>query len=101
MINLTRLSGFVRRGRAENRIHRVIHNWAPMHEHPQFGVSRKSINELLRECWAVSPGMVLRLARLFATDAEFWLNLQRAVHLYHARVATTADVTQIQPLCVP
>ena len=101
MINLTRLSGFVRRRRAENRIHGVIHNWAPMHEHPQLGVSRKSINALLRECWVVSPGMVLRLARLFATDVEFWLNLQRAVHLYHARVATTADVTQIQPLCVP
>lgn len=100
MINLTRLSGFVRRRRAENRIHRVIHNWAPMHEHRQLRVSRKSINELLRECWAVSPGMALRLGRLFANDAEFWLNLQRAVNLYHARVATTADVTQIQPLCV-
>jgi hypothetical protein len=69
--HFTRLSGFVRRRRAENRIHRVIHNWAPIHEHPQFGVSRKSINELLRECWAVSPGMVLRLAELFATGAEF------------------------------
>ena len=101
MINLTRLSGFVRRRRAENRIHRVIHNWAPLYEHPQLGVSRKSINEQLRECWVVSPGIVLRLARLFGTDAEFWLNLQRAMHLYHARVATTADVTQIQPLCVP
>lgn len=38
------------------------------------GVSRQSINELLRERWSVSPEMALRLGRLFGNSAEFWLN---------------------------
>ena len=38
------------------------------------GVSRQSINELLRGRRAVSPEMALRLSRLFGNSAEFWLN---------------------------
>ena len=45
-----------------------------------LGVSRQSINELLRERRAVSPEMAIRLARLFGNSAEFWLNAQRAVN---------------------
>ena len=36
-----------------------------------LGVSRQSINELLRERRAVSPEMALRLGRLFGNSAEF------------------------------
>jgi antitoxin HigA-1 len=43
------------------------------------GVSRQSINELLRGRRAVSPEMSLRLAKLFGKSPEFWLNAQRAV----------------------
>ena len=43
-----------------------------------IGVSRQSINELLRERRRVSPEMALRLARLFGNSPEFWLNAQRA-----------------------
>lgn len=39
-----------------------------------LGVSRQSVNELLRERRAVSPEMALRLARLFGNSPEFWLN---------------------------
>jgi len=42
------------------------------------GVSRQSINELLRERRAVSPEMALRLSRLFGNSPELWLNAQRA-----------------------
>lgn len=65
-----------------------------------LGVSRQSVNELLRERRAVSPEMALRLAKLFGNTAEFWLNLQRAVDLYDAQVAIRADVGHIKPLCV-
>ena len=44
-----------------------------------LGVSRQSMNELLRERRAVSPEMALRLSRLFRNSPEFWLNAQRAV----------------------
>ena len=65
-----------------------------------LGVSRQSVNELLRERRAVSPEMALRLGALFGNTAEFWLNLQRAVDLYDAQVAIKDDVRHIKPLCV-
>jgi addiction module HigA family antidote len=43
-----------------------------------IGVSRQSVNELLRERRAVRPEMALRLSRLFGNSPEFWLNAQRA-----------------------
>ena len=65
-----------------------------------LGVSRQSVNELLRERRAVSPEMALRLAKLFGNTAEFWLDLQRSVDLYNAHVAIRAEVRHIKPLCV-
>lgn len=62
------------------------------------GVSRQSINELLRERRAVSPEMALRLARLFGNTPEFWLNAQRAVDLWDAAQAIKNDVARIKPL---
>ncbi len=64
------------------------------------GVSRQSINELLRGRRAVSPEMALRLARLFGNSPEFWLNAQRAVDLWDAAQAIRADVARIKPLQV-
>ncbi len=49
-----------------------------------LGVSRQTINELLRGRRAVSREMALRLSRLFGNSAEFWLNAQRAVDLWDA-----------------
>jgi addiction module HigA family antidote len=63
-----------------------------------IGVSRQSINELLRERRRVSPEMALRLARLFGNSPEFWLNAQRAVDLWDAAQAIQNDVARIQPL---
>ncbi len=65
-----------------------------------LGVSRQSVNELVRERRALSPEMALRLARLFGNNADFWLNLQRAVDLYDANVAIREDVGRITPLQV-
>jgi addiction module HigA family antidote len=65
-----------------------------------LGVSRQSVNELVRERRAVSPEMALRLGRLFGNSPAFWLNLQRAVDLYDAAAATQDDVQHITPLRV-
>lgn len=64
------------------------------------GVSRQSVNELLRGRRAVSPEMALRLSRLFGNTAEFWMNAQRAVDLWDALQAVKADVARIKPLRV-
>jgi len=65
-----------------------------------LGVSRQSVNELLRERRAVSPQMALRLSRLFGNSPEFWLNLQRAVDLWEAENEIKDDVRQIKPVRV-
>lgn len=65
-----------------------------------LGVSRQTVNELLRERRALSPEMALRLARLFGNSPEFWLNLQRTVDLWEAEEAIREDVRRIEPLQV-
>ena len=65
-----------------------------------IGVSRQSVNELLRGRRAVSPGMALRLARLFGNSPEFWLNAQQAVDLWDAAQEIDSDVQRIDPLPV-
>ena len=64
------------------------------------GVSRQSVNELLRGRRAVSPEMALRLSRLFGITAEFWMNAQRAVDLWDAFQVAKEDVARIKPLRV-
>ena len=64
------------------------------------GVSRQSMNELLRERRAVSPEMALRLAKLFATSPEYWLNLQRNVDLWDAAQGLKREIAHIHPLQV-
>lgn len=63
-----------------------------------IGVSRQSINELLRERRGVSPEMALRLSRLFGNAPGFWLNAQRSVDLWEASHAIREDVRRIRPL---
>jgi antitoxin HigA-1 len=63
-----------------------------------IGVSRQSVNELLRERRSLSPEMALRLSRLFGNTAEFWLNAQRAFDLWEAAEALKDDVARIRPL---
>lgn len=63
-----------------------------------LGVSRQSVNELLRERRSVSPEMALRLGRLFGNSPEFWLNAQRAVDLWEAYQSAKDDVARIKPL---
>lgn len=63
-----------------------------------LGVSRQSVNELLRERRAVSPEMALRLGRLFGNSPEFWLNAQRALDLWQAAQTIKQEVARIRPL---
>jgi len=65
-----------------------------------LGVSRQTMNELLRERRAVSPEMALRLSRLFSNSPEFWLNAQRAVDLWDAAKTLKTQVGHIKPLKV-
>lgn len=64
----------------------------------KLGVSRQTVNEILRERRAVSPSMALRLSRLFGNTPEFWLNAQRAVDLWLAQKENKKNLLRIRPL---
>jgi len=61
-------------------------------------VSRQSINEVIREKRAVSTDMALRLARLFGTSVEYWLNLQRNVDIWNSLELHKEDFDHIMTL---
>ena len=63
-----------------------------------LGVSRQTMNELLREHRSLTPLMALRLSRLFGNSPEFWLNAQRAVDLWDAQNSHRDEIKRIQPL---
>jgi antitoxin HigA-1 len=65
-----------------------------------LGVSRQTVNELLRERRAVRPEMALRLSKLFGNSPEFWLNLQRSVDLWEAEAAIKKEIQGIKTLHV-
>ena len=64
------------------------------------GVSRQSMNELLRERRALTPEMTLRLGKLFGNSPEFWLNLQRNVDLWDAARGLKREIAHMRPLHV-
>jgi len=62
----------------------------------RIGVSYPRVNELAHGKRGVTPDTALRLARLFGTTPEFWLNLQQAYDLYQARQRASHE--NIKPL---
>jgi addiction module HigA family antidote len=63
-----------------------------------IGVSRRTVNELLRERRGVTPRMTLFLSRFFGNDAEFWLNAQRNVDLWDALQENRKKIGRIIPV---
>jgi addiction module HigA family antidote len=63
-----------------------------------LGVSRQTINEVLREKRAITPVMALRLSRLFGNSPEFWLNAQHSRDLWESEQRFHDELRQIQPL---
>ena len=63
-----------------------------------LGVSRQTINEILRERRAITSVMALRLSRLFGNSPEFWLNAQYARDLWDSELRFQKELCQIQPL---
>jgi antitoxin HigA-1 len=56
----------------------------------RLGVSYPRVNELVQGHRGITPDTALRLERLLGMDAQFWLNLQLAWDLYHAKHSPAA-----------
>jgi addiction module HigA family antidote len=77
---------------------------------PQFGLTpgalakamglkdRSRIERLVREEQALTSDTALRLARVFGTSAEFWMNLQVQHDLSKAAIAARDDLAAIRTL---
>jgi addiction module HigA family antidote len=63
-----------------------------------LGVSRQTINELLRERRSITPLMALRLSRLFGNSPDFWMNAQHSWDLWDSEQRFGKELSQIQPL---
>lgn len=53
----------------------------------RLGVSYVRLSEIIHGKRGVTPDTALRLEQVLGADAQFWLNLQMAWDLYHARAA--------------
>ena len=65
----------------------------------RLGVSYPRVSELIHGRRGMTPDTALRLERLLGMEAQFWLNLQLAWDLYHARRSPrAAAIRRIEPL---
>jgi addiction module HigA family antidote len=63
-----------------------------------LGVTRQTVNELLRNRRSITPVMALRLSRLFGNSPEFWLNAQHSFDLWESEKNFQKELRQIRPL---
>lgn len=63
-----------------------------------IGVPRTRIERLANEQVDLTPDTALRLARLFGTSAEFWMNLQSRYSLETAVDELGSELERIEPL---
>ena len=65
----------------------------------RIGVPFQRVNQIVRGRRAVTPDTALRLAHLFGTTPDFWLNLQQAWDLYTTLHSPKASaIRRIKPL---
>ena len=63
-----------------------------------LGVTRQTVNDIVREKRGLSPDMCLRLARLFGTTPQFWLNMQSKVDIWNSMELHRDDIEAIEPI---
>ena len=59
---------------------------------------RTRIERLVREKQAITADTALRLARVFETTPEFWINLQVTHDLSRAAISAREELAAIKPL---
>ncbi|SCM71403.1 Addiction module antidote protein, HigA family [uncultured Pleomorphomonas sp.] len=62
----------------------------------RLGVSRTRIERLAGERTGITPDTALRLAKVFNTAPEFWMNMQASYDLKVHAAALAADLAAIQ-----
>jgi addiction module HigA family antidote len=63
-----------------------------------LAVSRLSVNQIINGRRSITADMALRLAHVLGTTPEFWLNLQRDIDLYEARIGLGKELERLEVL---
>ena len=63
-----------------------------------MGVSRRTVSEIIHERRKVTPDIAFRLARVFNSTPEMWLNMQQAVDIWEANRFHGQDYEKICPV---
>jgi antitoxin HigA-1 len=64
----------------------------------ELRVSPPTVNDIVREKRGITPEMAIRLAKYFGNSEQFWLNLQDAFAVYHARKKYSKELKAIKTL---
>jgi len=64
-------------------------------------VSRFSVNQIVNGKRSVTADMALRLARVLSTTPDLWLNLQRDIDVYRARLKGSHEIDHLEILRKP
>jgi addiction module HigA family antidote len=63
-----------------------------------LGLPRTRIERIVKEKIGITPDTALRLARLFKTTPQFWMNFQVAYELETLDRQIAEDIAKIEPL---
>jgi addiction module HigA family antidote len=61
-------------------------------------MSRQSLHRIMAEEQPVTAATALKLARLFNTSPDVWLNMQRAVDLWDESHRLSEELASIEPI---
>jgi addiction module HigA family antidote len=73
-------------GMSQNQLARLI------------GVSPRAVSDIINERRRVTPDLAFRLARVFNSTPEMWLNMQQAVDLWETQAVHGPEYERIQPV---
>ena len=63
-----------------------------------MGVSRRTVSEIIHERRKVTPDIAFRLAKVFNSTPEMWLNMQQAVDIWETRKLHGREYEKISPV---
>ena len=64
----------------------------------RLNISRRILSEIINERRSVNPDVAHRLARVFNTSPELWMNMQQAVDIWEAFENNRSVYSKIKPL---
>jgi addiction module HigA family antidote len=63
-----------------------------------MGVSRRTVSEIVHERRRITADTAFRLAKVFNSTPDMWLNMQQAVDLWETRTVYGHEYEKIRPV---